>query len=249
MEMNARLEHSLHKKQILHDMKKTVIALLALAGFVQADDTPTYLIKNSDFSYYVDEKGKVTGMLDLQDVVETFNTGTFAISFDLFSVLATDDTGDSFDFKFNYGGGGNSLVFSYKALPYGSVLIAPGNSYQPLDSPINAETLIVQVDDLFGYNPTVTLLGYTEGQELETIWEDRVPSNPPTSIETANLILHGQGENDSPLTGIGLTIWQGKVTAADMANPTPAPSIPEPTTATLSLLALAGLAARRRRRK
>ncbi len=231
-------------------MKKTIIALMTLAGVVQADDTPTYLIKNSDFSYYVDEKGKVTGMLDLQDVVETFNTGTFAISFDLFSVLATDDTGDSFDFQFSYGGGRNSLVFTYKeSLP---LLTVPSidlmNSYKWLDSPINAETLIVQVDDLFGYNPTVTLLGYTEGQELETIWEGAVLSNPPTSIETATLTLHGQGENYSPLTGIGLTIWQGKVTAADMANPTPAPSIPEPTTATLSLLALAGLAARRRRK-
>lgn len=41
--------------------------------------------------------------------------------------------------------------------------------------------------------------------------------------------------------------WTGTVSADDLANPTPAPSVPEPTTATLSLLALAGLAARRRR--
>ena len=34
----------------------------------------------------------------------------------------------------------------------------------------------------------------------------------------------------------------------NLANPAPTPSVPEPTTATLSLLALAGLAARRRRR-
>ncbi len=42
--------------------------------------------------------------------------------------------------------------------------------------------------------------------------------------------------------------WTGTVSADDIANPTPAPSVPEPTTATLSLLALAGLAARRRRK-
>lgn len=42
--------------------------------------------------------------------------------------------------------------------------------------------------------------------------------------------------------------WTGVVTADNMANPTPAPSVPEPATATLSLLALAGLAARRRRK-
>ena len=45
--------------------------------------------------------------------------------------------------------------------------------------------------------------------------------------------------------------WQGEVTANDIMTASkqePSPSIPEPTTATLSLLALAGLAARRRRK-
>ena len=40
-------------------------------------------------------------------------------------------------------------------------------------------------------------------------------------------------------------LWRGIVTASDIAT---TPVIPEPTTATLSLLALAGLAARRRRK-
>lgn len=41
------------------------------------------------------------------------------------------------------------------------------------------------------------------------------------------------------------TVWEGIVTASDLAG---SPAVPEPTTATLSLLALAGLVARRRRR-
>ena len=47
-----------------------------------------------------------------------------------------------------------------------------------------------------------------------------------------------------------LRTWEGIVTETEMANPPAAlsPNVPEPTTATLSLLALAGLAARRRRR-
>lgn len=44
-----------------------------------------------------------------------------------------------------------------------------------------------------------------------------------------------------------ITVWKGVVSASDLeAGDTPA--VPEPTTATLSLLALAGLAARRRRK-
>lgn len=66
----------------------------------------------------------------------------------------------------------------------------------------------------------------------------------PDVVNLATLTL-SQGVSVS-----NLTVWEGEVTAEDLANPSPAPtpSVPEPTTATLSLLALAGLAARRRRR-
>lgn len=233
-------------------MKKTLFTLVALAGIVQADDMPAFVVQDGDFTTSLTNSTAVS----LDEIIETFNTGTFAISFDLSSVLATDDTQNTFNFKFNYGGNGNSLTFSYMTLPTYSVLTTPGNdlssSYIMLEAPINAESLLVQVDDFFGSTPTVTLLGYTKGQELETIWSGDIPSIPTTTIETANLSLHGTGELVTPLTGISLTIWQGHVTAADMANPTPAPApsptVPEPATATLSLLALAGLAARRRRR-
>ena len=96
----------------------------------------------------------------------------------------------------------------------------------------------------------MSLLGYTEGEELETFWSVPIPGSVPSSIETANLRVCGIGDTYTPLDGIDLIIWQGEVTANDIQNPTPAPSpsIPEPTTATLSLLALAGLAVRRRRK-
>lgn len=44
------------------------------------------------------------------------------------------------------------------------------------------------------------------------------------------------------------TVWDGIVTASDLIASEDTPAVPEPTTATLSLLALAGLAARRRRK-
>lgn len=248
-------------------MKKTLFTLVALAGIVQADDMPAFVVQDGNFSYYPQEKPEdkldVT-KLDLADMVNTFNTGTFAISFDLSAVLATDNTQNSFDFHFGYGaeGAGSYLAFVYAPNPVpgyfpGEYMLTYPNvsdlfSAKYLESAITAERLIVQVDDLFGSTPTVTLLGYTEGKELETFWSVAVPGNPPDSIEKASLSLHGDGEIETPLTGLGLTIWQGKVTADDMANhtpaPAPSPTVPEPATATLSLLALAGLAARRRRR-
>lgn len=51
-----------------------------------------------------------------------------------------------------------------------------------------------------------------------------------------------------PATLSNATVWEGIVTAGDIAGSPDTPAVPEPTTATLSLLALAGLAARRRRR-
>ena len=39
-------------------MKKTIIALLALAGMAQADESSAYLTKDDSFS--VDSKGKIT---------------------------------------------------------------------------------------------------------------------------------------------------------------------------------------------
>lgn len=44
-----------------------------------------------------------------------------------------------------------------------------------------------------------------------------------------------------------LRTWTGEVTVEDIKNPPPAGSVHGPATASLSLLALAGLAARRRR--
>ncbi len=247
-------------------MKKTLFTLVALVGIVQADETPTYIVQDGNFSYYpqLEPDDKIDNTrLDLSDIVNTFNTGTFAISFDLSSVLATDNEQNSFDFHFGYGAEGASSYLAFAYAPNPAPGILPGNyllthpnvvdlfSATGLENAISAERLIVQVDDLFGSSPTVTLLGYTEGKELETFWSVAVPGNPPDSIENASLSLHGIGENITPTEGLGLTIWQGKVTADDMANPTPAPApspnIPEPATATLSLLALAGLAARRRR--
>lgn len=54
--------------------------------------------------------------------------------------------------------------------------------------------------------------------------------------------------NFPPVTWSNATVWEGIVTAGDLAGSPDTPAVPEPTTATLSLLALAGLAARRRRR-
>ena len=229
---------------------------MALCGIVQADDMSAYVIKDSDYSYCPDsEIGKV-GMVTLDDIVDIFNTGTFAISFDVSNVLDADN---SFEFQLSYGANGKSgkLAFSYAPNPLPGyfvgeyLLTVPGGdlfSAIGLNEAIDSNRLIFQINDFFGDAPTVSLFGYTEGEDLKEFWSVAIPGSQPTSFENASLRVCGNADTYTPLDGIDLTIWQGTVSASDMANPTPAPSVPEPTTATLSLLALAGLAARRRRK-
>lgn len=239
MEMDTLLELSLHKKQVLHDMKKTVIALLALASFVQAGET--YLIKDDNFSQ--DSPGKIT----LDDIATTFSTGSFAISFDFASVLS--QTGGDLDFHFGLGDDnttGKDLSFSYRMgyVFFGSSL---GSGFTMIfETP---ELLIFQVNDFFGNTPTATLYGYSEGAELSTILSAPISTPIPSTISIATVTLTSIGGGVKPAPeSVGLAVWQGEVTPNDIENPTPAPAVPEPATATLSLLALAGLAARRRRK-
>ena len=224
-------------------MKKTIIALLALAGMAQADESSAYLTKDDSFS--VDSKGKIS----LEEIATSFNTGTFAVSFDVASVLS--HTGSNFDFHLGLGDGttGKDLAFSYgdyygMGAVYFSSTLGSGNTMIS-ETP---ELLIFQVNDFFGTSPSVTLYAYNEGSELSTLLTASISTPLPDEITIVDLTLTSIGGGViPPAEEVSLSIWQGEVTANDIQNPTPAPAVPEPTTVTLSLLALAGLAARRRR--
>ena len=225
-------------------MKKTIFALIVLAGVAQADGSSAYLTKDDSFS--ADSKGKIS----LEEIATSFNTGTFAVSFDVASVLS--QTGSNFDFHLGVGDGttGKDLAFSYGET-YGMGFVSFGSSLGSGNTMISEtpKLLIFQVNDFFGTSPSVTLYAYNEGSELSTLLTASISTPLPDKITIANLTITSIGGGViPPAEEITLSIWQGEVTANDIQNPTPAPSVPEPTTATLSLLALAGLAARRRRK-
>ena len=225
-------------------MKKTIIAIMALAGMAQAGEPSAYLTKDDSFS--VDSKGKIS----LEEIATSFNTGTFAVSFDVASVLA--HTGSNFDFHLGVGDGttGQDLAFSYGET-YGMRFVSFGSSLGSGNTMISEtpKLLIFQVNDFFGTSPSVTLYAYNEGSELSALLTGSIRTPLHDEITIADLTLTSIGGGViPPAEEVSLSIWQGEVTANDIENPVPAPSVPEPTTATLSLLALAGLAARRRRK-
>lgn len=194
----------------------------------------------------MDSKGKIS----LEEIAASFNTGTFAVSFDVASVLA--HTGSNFDFHLGVGDGttGQELSFAYSdysgmgVVFFGSSLGSGNTTVYPVP-----ELLVFQVNDFFGTSPSVTLYAYNGGSELSALLTASISTPLPDEITIADLTLTSIGGGViPPAEEVSLSIWQGEVTANDIKNPVPAPSVPEPTTATLSLLALAGLAARRRRR-
>ena len=89
---------------------------------------------------------------------------------------------------------------------------------------------------------------------LATVTLKAEASLPPTIDPSASGITFTTGEGvGQPSDAYGIvdnvTTWDGEVSAENVQNPPPAaPAVPEPATATLSLMALCGLAARRRRK-
>lgn len=211
-------------------MKGTLITIAALAGIAQAN------------AAYVtgDNFDESDGTINLIDVATTFKSDTFAISFNLDKSLTDiNSTNEFFTFKL-----GTSNSYRVDIASSGSYLtMGAGNKTEFIMSPPSTSgPFVLQIYS----NGDATLL-YDNYGSLETIITvvDPVYSIPDV-VDLATLTL-SEGVSVS-----NLTVWEGEVTAEDLANPTPAPaptpSVPEPTTATLSLLALAGLAARRRRR-
>lgn len=88
------------------------------------------------------------------------------------------------------------------------------------------------------------LFSYFDGNKLNNIIDIELDAahKLPTTIGYAQLSL------SSGSYSADAAVWKGVVTADDIMNPTYETTVPEPATATLGLLALAGLAARRRRK-
>lgn len=227
-------------------MKKTLIALMALAGVAAADtytsSTPGKSGDGAQGNYYgftlapdnatfltTDIPGGVTE-LNLDSI--TLQTRSGSVSTTDMKVAVYTYTGDST--VGTYLGSSSSTGTEITAdttltLTFSGVTIDPTARYQFLF--VRAEA-------------TDLTLGSFEGYQSAAIgWGISVTNSFSTQIPG------GWGT----YKGSGINSWEGNyvpVTTLTMSTvgSTESPVVPEPATATLSLLALAGLAARRRRR-
>lgn len=216
-------------------MKKTIITLLALAGVASAAN-----VTKDDFE---DNLNRVS--ISLDDVATSFSSGTFAVSFEAESSYALDlnlqmgsEDGESFYISVS----GNNMYLSITApnLDLMSSMVMGPAEY--------SGSFLLQCVNNNGF--VITLSHFDEEKQLFTPIHKVTPNcSFPSSLNTATFRVGlSNGNSYSPVSE--LRTWEGIVTETEMANPpaAPSPNVPEPTTATLSLLALAGLAARRRRK-
>ncbi len=226
-------------------MKKTIIALLALGGVAAAADVTigSYVTKDSVNYDIVDSFAGET----YDDVDSTYGVHLDKLHFkSLTFVLNTGDmlvsdsglkTGDALTLK------SLTILGRYDT-----------NDYRATDS-----TMTVTLEDASSYTSSVAV--HVRGNSgCATITYDFTDAITFSLGDDLTFTFNrGSAEGDDPTYNLGIAPMQGVSGAPIVYNnvwqmgtqlsvASAAASVPEPTTATLSLLALAGLAARRRRK-
>ncbi len=208
-------------------MKKTLIALLALAGVAAAADSTVGTIDTIEASWGT-----------IPEKVGDFWAGDYTLTFTLNELYTLEGSGSVIGF---YRGSGINDTYGYNAIVLGgtnealTLTIGRGRAYDTVDNAtgISKETSFTfasAVDDKVTFTTTIQ------------------------KGVTYTLSVKGGNQAMTPtLTWAGgsevLTSYKGNMNSnAALTCVLNTGTIPEPTTATLSLLALAGLAARRRRK-
>lgn len=213
-------------------MKKSLLALVALVGMPLAYAAD---VTKDNFG------DNLSGDIILDDVSSSFDGGTFAVSFEVETLLGLN-------LNLQMGNGkeypdGESFYVSIASGPGYLTMSAPGvdlvnGTLYPL--PDYSGTFVVQsIQNDAGISVT---LNHFDGQNYTQVHSITTSYAFPSEINEAKFTVAAGSTTVSELR-----TWTGEVTVEDIKNPPPAGSVPEPATATLSLLALAGLAARRRR--
>ena len=231
-------------------MKKTIITLLAICGVAGA--APLTLPGTTDFTWIAGSNANGIGTGSSAAIIEN-----------LAAAITADNIGNT-DLTGWFGGTGQA----YAQSSYNEIKITATNSFEfvsrpscggeyvalgvSLEEAASAITLTFSNDKKAGYSlwsydattSTATELiattGLTEAGTVDVTY-NTADVNPSTLfvVWTANPST-GAESNGAKVTISNIALSYTAVSAA--------PAVPEPTTATLSLLALAGLAARRRRR-
>ncbi|MBQ3143973.1 MAG: PEP-CTERM sorting domain-containing protein [Akkermansia sp.] len=220
-------------------MKRTIIALLALAGVAAAD---TYELDMKDVTFGA--AATLTSGNQAMNWADGAVYETWYMEFKLSDVTATEykatiTTGNATQPS-------NGLSVSAKA---GSITLGTGNA-GVISSAGSLE--FTTTDTLtFAYYDGTAYLGNMRTQKYISASTD-LPS-PTTMTSGTSRAWSNEQATKIGATSIaslddldiptGYTLDMGKLMTTGVAQ-----SVPEPTTATLSLLALAGLAARRRRK-
>lgn len=234
-------------------MKKTLCSLLAICGVSLATAAS---VSNDDYTY-----SNSGAAFELSDAGVFTEGGDFALLLDFGCPLK--DAGNV-DFEFNFAEEGLSAHVDFSYMPDFGMMTFSANGKLDFKTgiTIDASVLLLQINGLYATDtePTVSLSYYDDNKQLSEIWTATIQKSQtaeggealPTTIKTANVKVTAPSLPMTEEAGIGITTWQGEVTPEDIEEPTyvepSSPSVPEPATATLSLLALCGLAARRRRK-
>ena len=221
-------------------MKKTIIALMALAGVAAADTatTPEELTWTS-LTVTTPANGALGSGNSVIDWTEA--TGNLMNSWELRFTLDPSRLSNQYLFgtvKGSSGADGYTLqITSDGAIRLNqnkSVEVLTVGSYTAEDSAVEIGLQFVKVVDAEGAfkSGTFTL---TVGDAIGTYTVDAIDNTIFTKGSNNNVWTNGGNEKISAIS-------------LKYADAVVLPAVPEPTTATLSLLALAGLAARRRRK-
>lgn len=200
------------------------------------------------------------GTVTLKDANSWATNGSFAVSFELSQSLKTLADSGQFDYSLTLGDGASKSfrvdfsVGKNEILGWYSFVMTVTGGKKTLTEfgdtvsiPDVSGPFVVQYND----DSRDVSLSYIEDGELVTMGtvELKEEYTLPTTINVSEMTFkQDQAAIESPVEEV--VTWQGEVTAEEVANPSAVPtvpSVPEPATATLSLLALCGLAARRRR--
>lgn len=251
-------------------MKKTIITLLALAGVAAATEQTITL---SDYGYT--DGFYATSVLELEDLTSIITTknlnttligvgvygdagakddGTPTAAFGDFSAVLTVKTwtNNEFHLYYNQDAGVSSTNFGYAnasfsapdgyTWPQGHAL---NNAFSMEDAVSGALTFAfapkAAETDVYGISVALTV-AYADGS-TQTIVGNTTGFSWSNNPYKATEIFY----DDAYITAPTVT-KAGNWTHADLVAANKAALVPEPTTATLSLLALAGLASRRRRK-
>lgn len=223
------------------------------AAFKTFEDITTATLSNGSFT--TNGTGRVGGLIgDTRNSCPAVGMDTFTLTFTAdwtrnasgASMLVTWGESGDWGFSFGIDGQGQWTVEQGK---YNKSITLHTSGVAAVDAGPQIYTIVGRID---GFKTTTDQTGYVRPLGAYHVWayegENLVFSATYGSKTEADGINFGQGYNPEIAFGGGLNNANATVMTVTAATLNPASFVPEPATATLSLLALAGLAARRRRK-